>query len=79
MLVLLIVCIVAAVILLLHWLAESSMFVWNCDCLSNKAVLITGCDFSEVAREIAMLLDKNGAPVFACCSDETNADRLKYV
>jgi len=41
-------------------------------------VLITGCDFNEIAREIALLLDNNGVPVFACYSNETNAHELRY-
>ena len=79
MFVLLILCVVATVFVLLYWLAESSISIWSCRCLSDKAVIITGCDFNKIAREIALLLDKNGVPVFACYSNEANADRLKYV
>jgi len=77
--ILLILCAIATVSVLLYWLAESSTCVWRCDRLSDKAVLITGCDFNEIARETAVLLDKNGVPVFACCSNKTNANRFKYV
>ena len=79
MLVLLIVFLVAAVFVTLYLLSESSACTWKCDSLSGKAVLITGCDFNEIARQLAVLLDKNGVPVFACYSDKTNADHLKYI
>ena len=76
---LLMLCVIATVFVLVYWVAEISTCIWRCDRLSHKAVLITGCDFNEIARETAVLLDKNGVPVFACCSNETNADRFKYV
>ena len=78
MFILLILCVVATVILF-YWLADRFIYVWNSEGLSDKAVLITGCDVNEIAREIALMLDKNGVPVFACYSNETNADYLKYV
>jgi len=71
--------VVATVVVLSYWLVESCILTWSCEGSSNKAVLITGCDFNEVAREIALLLDKNGVPVFACYSNETNAHELQYV
>jgi len=78
MLGLLILCVVVTVFVLLYWLAERFMSIWSCEYLSeNKAVLITGCDFNEVAREIAVLLDRNGVPVFACYSNEADAIHLK--
>jgi len=78
MFVLLILFVVATVVILSYWLVESNDLTWRCECLSNKAVLITGCDFNQIAREIALLLDKHGVPVFACCSNETNAHELRY-
>jgi len=78
MFILLTVCVVATVALF-YWLSRKSVSVWKCEGLSHKAVLITGCDVNEIAREIALTLDKNGVPVFACCADEANADHLKYV
>jgi len=80
MVILLILCLVATVVgLLFYWLAEWSTHIWNYEGLSDKAVLVTGCDVNEIALEIALMLDKNGVPVFACYSDETIVDRLKYV
>ena len=76
MFVLLILCVLATAVLV-YWLAESSTSLWNCEGLSAKAVLITGCDVNKIAREIVMLLDKNGVPVFACYSKEANAHYLQ--
>jgi len=70
--------VVAVVVVLSCWLIQSRALTWSCEGLSNKAVLITGCDFNEIAREIALLLDNNGVPVFACYSNETNAHELRY-
>ena len=70
--------VVTSLLVLLYWSSDSCVLTWNCEDLSNKAVLITGCDFNEVARELALLLDKNGVPVFACYSNETNAHELQY-
>jgi len=78
MFILLIVCVVATVVLLC-WLTRESFSLWKCESLSDKAVLITGCDVNEIAREVALMLGKNGVPVFACCANEANADQLKYV
>jgi len=77
-LLILILFVVVTLVVLLYWIVASCFFTWRCEDLSNKAVLITGCDFNEVAREIALLLDKNGVPVFACFSSETNAQELRY-
>jgi len=79
MFVLLILCAVVAAVAVLYWFAERSVTLWNCKDLSKKAVLITGCDVNEIALELAFLLDKNGVPVFACYSDETNADDIRFV
>ena len=78
MFILLVLCVVAAVALF-YWLAEMSISAWKSEGVSDKAVLITGCDVNEIAREVALMLDNYGVPVFACYSNETNADHLMYV
>jgi len=75
MFILLLLCVVCV---LLCWLVKRCIIsLCSFAYLSDKAVLITGCDINETAIEVAVLLDKNGVPVFACFCDKENANRLK--